>query len=139
MTAAVINLMQAYELIALQDKKSNEAIIADAKANATASWQELVEKWDMTELPKLIARDEATFADIVHGNYQVSYITLPGLANLLKWRFGLQADKDFSVNETDLAIEDIKVDEATEKAIITMLSSNWHTTKNAQGLTISAK
>lgn len=129
-----INLLQAYELLALQQELTDEEILHDVKTKKTSDWQALISDWPMEELTKLAA-DEAAFERALAGDYTIFYITLPGLTNLLTQRFGLVKDSDFKV--TDTAITHLRLTEQQQQQIAQMLSSNWQMQQQEDGYTIS--
>ena len=129
-----INLLQAYELLALQQELTAEEILHDVKTKKTSDWAALISDWPMEELAKL-ATDEAAFESALAGDYTISYITLPGLTNLLTQRFGLIKDDDFKV--TDTAITHLRLTEQQQQQIAQMLSSNWQMQEQEDGYTIS--
>ncbi|HEY9571133.1 MAG TPA: hypothetical protein VIR26_09055 [Metalysinibacillus sp.] len=129
-----INLLQAYELLALQEELSNEEILQQVKDQQTGEWATLISEWPMEELAKL-ATDEVAFTHALAGDYKISYITMPGLLNLLAKRFGLQSGTDFSV--TDSTITALQLTEEQQAQVSQMLSSNWQLIKGDKGFTIT--
>lgn len=129
-----INLLQAYELLALQEELSNEEILQQVKDQQTGEWATLISEWPMEELAKL-ATDEAAFTHALAGDYNISYITMPGLTNLLAKRFALQKGTDFIV--TDSAITALQLTDEQQVQVSQMLSSNWQLIKGDKGFTIT--
>lgn len=128
-----INLLQAYELLALQEKMTKDAIVADVDGQNMARWADIVADWPMEELQKLAQQPE-DFKQALQGDYTISYLTLPGLSNLLQKRFKLTINKHFFV--TDTAITQLKVNATQEQKIRTMVASNWQVTSFEEGLSI---
>lgn len=129
-----INLLQAYELLALQEELTNEEILQQAKDKEAGDWADLISEWPMEEAIKLSEQPEV-LKEALAGNYTISYITMPGLINLLQKRFGLQQDKDFTVTNT--AIERLALTKDMADAIKKMLSTNWSLHQQDSFYTIS--
>ncbi|HJH11002.1 MAG TPA: hypothetical protein K8V30_04775 [Metalysinibacillus jejuensis] len=129
-----INLLQAYELLALQEELTNEEILQQAKDKEAGDWSDLISEWPMEEAIKLSEQPEV-LKEALAGNYTISYITMPGLINLLQKRFGLQQDKDFTVTNT--AIERLALTKDMADAIKKMLSTNWSLHQQDSFYTIS--
>lgn len=69
------------------------------------------------------------------GNYQVKFMTINGLKNLLRMRFDI-TEAQYELLEAGNGLQHLEVNSATEQQIRTMLSSNWKVERNGETLTL---
>ncbi|GLC89101.1 hypothetical protein [Lysinibacillus piscis] len=128
----LINLMQAYELNKLSTLGyTEEEILKALRKGDVSSWQEKAGEDDFAEIQALFQESEQSFLDAYNGHYRIKYVTLPGLRNLLRLRFGLEEGKNFQVLDT--GVQHVTCDEETAQQIQQMLSTNWSFVKQADG------
>ncbi|WP_010283142.1 hypothetical protein [Bacillus timonensis] len=119
-----ITLMDAYMIETLRSNGiSNQEILAGIKEGNVDVWQNLHEHFDFKELLKLAEHDIEDFQSILLDGYKVKYVTFKGLQNLIKFRFGIEADKDYQLTET--SIENLKLTEEQANTLKQMISQNW--------------
>lgn len=128
----IINLMQAYEL----DKLANfgltdEEIVQTLETEDVSTWQERVPQFDFMETVALYKEGKQQFLTALHGDYQIKYVTLPGIQRLLLIRFQLEEGKDYQLLETGIDQLSCDVDVITQ--LEKMLSVNWQIKKLHDG------
>lgn len=89
---------------------------------------------DMAQLKALYEASPVEFKDAFQGHYEVKFMTINGLKNLIRMRFGITEDR-YTLLEQGNGIENLIIDEATEKQITTMLSSNWKVKRDDKKVT----
>ena len=67
------------------------------------------------------------------GNYQVKFMTINGLKNLLRMRFDI-TEAQYELLEAGNGLQHLEVNSATEQQIRAMLSSNWKVERNGDTL-----
>lgn len=115
-----ITLMEAYIIETLKMKGiKNEEIIKAVKEKQVADFENINDTFDYTILYSL--RDN--LPDILHKGYQIKFITMPGLMNLLKMKHNKVKDRDYKQEDTALLQLNLTAEEAS--SIKSWLSPNW--------------
>ena len=69
------------------------------------------------------------------GNYEVKFVTINGLKNLLRMRFQI-SDDQYELLPEGNGLQSLQVDPITEQLIRGMLSSNWKVERNGELITL---
>lgn len=118
-----ISLMEAYLIETVRASGvTNEELVEQVSKKDVTAWENLNENWDYTTLIDLQEKHPDAFKSIIQDGYQVKFITINGLKNLLRLKFNI-TEEEYEL--TAHGIEDLSVDEDTLSKIKLMLSPNW--------------
>ncbi|MFT4412220.1 hypothetical protein ACLM5H_00035 [Fredinandcohnia humi] len=127
-----ITLPTAYMLETLRSKGiSNEEILTQVVKKDVSSWESLSSHFDFSELIAQYEQDPLAFESIVHFGYQVKFVTIRGIENLLKLTFDKVQDRDFV--PTEKGITGLHLSEDQLYTLKQMLSTNWIVQKMENG------
>lgn len=140
MTIPTITLMDAYMLETLFSKGiKKEAFIQAMKEKTIDQYAEFDDSFDYTRLSSSVEGKESLFEEAVRNQYTISYLTIGGLRNLLKIKYGFNDSGDYMLYDQKLEDLTIRTDQLEE--IKTLVQSAWsvlETGKNPDGsVTIS--
>lgn len=118
-----ITLKEAYIIENLRKKGvTNEQLIQIENQNID-SWKEVIETDDFDMLKALATNNKERYLAIIKTGYQVKFLTINGLINLIQLKFNKEKDLDFKVHEN--GISDLKLDENSLLEVKQFLSQNW--------------
>lgn len=90
---------------------------------------------DAASLKVLLNENKQEMEQAFAGDYQVKFVTINGLKNLLRMRFQINEDRYELLPEGN-GLKDLQVDSITEQLIRGMLSSNWKVERNGEYIII---
>src|SRR5690625_112481 len=115
-----ITLMDAYVIEILRSNGvTNEEIIKATEEKQLDNFKEINENFDYTSLYPL----KEDLRPILEKGYQVKFLTMPGLMNLLKMKHNKEKEKDYELQETSLI--NLSLTREEREAIEKWLSPNW--------------
>lgn len=115
-----ITLMEAYLIETLRSNGVTEKEILQAVENREIEiFQKYNENFDFTGLYSL----QEDLHKLLYEGYQVKFLTMPGLMNLLRMKHNKVQEKDFIKKETSITNLTLTSDEKEE--IEKWLSANW--------------
>lgn len=140
MTIPTITLMDAYMLETLFSKGiKKEAFIQAMKEKTIDQYAEFDDSFDYTRLSSSVYGKETLFEEAIRNQYTISYLTIGGLRNLLKIKYGFNDSEDYTLY--DQKLEDLTIRTNQLEEIKTLVQSAWsvlETGKNPDGsVTIS--
>lgn len=117
-----ITLWEAYLLESLRSKgMDNETILTYIEQQDIQALNEFDKSFDHTDL--IMTENLATIKQAIFSDYKVKFITVNGLKNLLNMKFGLQAGKDYEVDNSRFSNIPFSNDQL--KTVETMISPIW--------------
>lgn len=126
MEAYGIELLKAnditYEHVAQQFSKNNTALPIE-------------ESFDFAVLKALFDADQQAFEQAYAGNYSVKFLTINGLRNILRMRFGIQVDA-YEILEAGNGLSGVPATAETEQQLRKFVSSNWKVERHDHMLTL---
>jgi len=124
-----ISLMEAYliETVRASGVSSEELEKCITKKDIT-SWSKLHPNFDFQTLIELHEKDANRFHSILFDGYEVKFITINGLKNLLKLKFDINEEM---YELTEQGIAKLIVDKDTLASIKQIMSSNWKVQEKA--------
>ena len=103
MTAPIITLMDAYMLERLLARGiSKESLVQSIHAHTLNQYNGTEHSFDYSELDTAVDGKESIYGEAILDGYAVSYMTINGLKNLLKMKFGFLENKDYTPYEAKL-------------------------------------
>ncbi|WP_042475708.1 hypothetical protein [Bacillus ndiopicus] len=126
-----ISLMEAYLIETLRQNYSYEQVAAQLDKKDLSLFAEL--KSDFTLLQELYDTDKELFKEAYTTGYQVKFLTINGLKNILRMRYQISEDQ-YELQE--FGAYNVPASEETEKAIAAIVSSNWKIERNGQTINI---
>lgn len=90
---------------------------------------------DTDSLRILLQENAQEMEQAFAGNYEVKFVTMNGLKNLLRMRFQISDDQYELLTEGN-GLHFLQVDSITEQQIRGMLSSNWKVERNGEQITL---
>ncbi|GEN30116.1 hypothetical protein HNQ35_000179 [Cerasibacillus quisquiliarum] len=119
-----ISLMDAYMIETLRRQGVSDAeMISKIQSGDVSSWKNLHDKFDFNELIKLGDRGKDRLEKIILKGYQISFITFPGLQQILKLKFNKIKDHDYQL--IDKGIKNLRMKEQELDQLKQLLSMNW--------------
>src|SRR5690625_7495617 len=113
-TMRQITLMETYLIEILRSEGiTNEEILTHVAERRVNEFEKYHESFDFTGLYVM----EDYLAEILHEGYQVKFLTMPGLVNLLRLKYGKEHEKDYLKKKT--AIEKITLYKAEKEELET--------------------
>ena len=111
-----------YEQVAHQFSKNNTALLIE-------------EDFDFAVLKALFDADQQAFEQAYAGNYSVKFLTINGLRNILRMRFGIQVDA-YETLEAGNGLSGVPATAETEQQLRKFVSSNWKVERHDHMLTL---
>lgn len=134
MTVQSITLMEAYIIEHLRKNGvSNEEII-QINDESVERWKQLDDRFDYTILQRLAEDTGDKFSAIINDGYNVKFLTINGLINLIELKCQQKRNEDFYVHEDGISHLHVSKDE--QEMIEQILSPNWVLTETKEGLSI---
>lgn len=119
-----ITLPQMYMIESIRKNGvTDQQLLQQVQTGDVSPWREFNENFDFHDLVTWYEKDPDTFKSVILDGYQVKFVTIYGLKNYLKLKFGKQEDQDFQL--TEKGITDLHVDDQQLAKIQQMLSKNW--------------
>lgn len=132
-----ITLMEAYIIEKLKTNGVTNKELMQVNDASIKQWEKDYETFDFTLLQAL-AENEERFIAILEEGYQIKFLTMNGLINLLRLKFSKVPEKDY--NRLEQGIERLRVTEEQQATLKGMLSPNWIMITTAEApITISIK
>lgn len=134
MTIEAITLSEAYMIENLRKYGiSNEALLEIDEA-AVERWKDLDERFDFNVLKKMAKQNPKKYQSIIDDGYQVKFLTINGLINLIELKFKKQKEVDFKV--LDDGISELVLDHADVVELKQFLSLNWQVIETSDHLAV---
>lgn len=126
-----ITLMEAYliEILRSNDVSKNDILQAVENKKVT-KFQTYHKDFDFTLLYEL----QKDLKDILIKGYQVKFLTLPGLKNLLRMKYDKEEGNDYETKETSL--ENLSLTKKELEDIKKWLSPNWSVIEKEESYSI---
>ena len=102
---------------------SDEEFLVRIESGDVSPWREFHAEFDFNELVALSEKDPAQFRSIILDGYEVKYVSIYGLKNLLKFKLDKLEERDYHL--TEKGITDLKVDDQQLAIIRQFLPANW--------------
>ena len=119
-----ITMMDAYLIETLRSNGiSNADLLAQLANKTTEAWTTIDDTFDSTALLTLYTQDPQAFMAILADGYNVKFMTINGLKNLLRMRFNKVEERDYQL--ADNGITQLTFDKQQLPALQQMLSINW--------------
>ncbi|MEK4080238.1 hypothetical protein [Solibacillus sp. FSL K6-1126] len=90
---------------------------------------------DTDSLRILLKENAKEMEQAFAGNYEVKFVTMNGLKNLLRMRFHI-SDDQYELLAEGNGLHFLQVDSITEQQIRGMLSSNWKVERSGEQITL---
>lgn len=90
---------------------------------------------DTDSLKILLNENAEEMEQAFKGNYEVKFVTINGLKNLLRMRFQI-SDDQYELLPEGNGLQSLQVDPITEQQIRGMLSSNWKVERSGELITL---
>lgn len=113
---------------------SNQELIKKVAAKNVSEWESFNPDFDFHMLISLF--EDSDFTSIIHDGYQIKFVTINGLQNLLRLKFNLLKDVDYNLIEN--GISGLTLDQQQFAIFKQMLSTNCtilENSVNAEGIT----
>ncbi|WP_341320111.1 hypothetical protein NSQ62_10600 [Solibacillus sp. FSL H8-0523] len=129
-----ISMMEAYGIELL---KSNGIPYEQVSQQFSENKIDLLieENFDFAVLKTLFDTDGKAFEQAYAGNYTVKFLTINGLRNLLRMRFGIQVDV-YETLEAGNGLSGVPATAETEQQLRLLVSSNWKVDRHGNTLTL---
>lgn len=123
MTVESITLSEAYMIENLRKQGiSNESLLKVDDASVER-WKNLDDRFDFNVLKEMAFKEQEKYKSVIKDGYQVKFLTINGLINLVELKFNKQKEVDFKVLED--GISELVLDKAMIPLLKEFLSVNW--------------
>lgn len=124
MTTPTLNMMDAYRLETLRSKGlETEKLIQALEEKDLESLLQTDDSFDYKDLLDQTDKKMDLFKKALTNNYAISYLTINGLKNLLRLKFNVTEEKDYTLSSQRL--DDLIVTSDQLKTIETLIGSVW--------------
>lgn len=123
MVAHKITLQAAYMIEDLRKHGVSNKELIEINDQSIERWNDLNLDFDFNVLKELAETDQDAYSTIVRDGYQVKFLTINGLINLIQLKFDKKRDVDFTVHED--GISNLELDENQYSKLRQFLSQNW--------------
>jgi len=128
-----VTLMEAYVIETIRHAGfTNKEMMIKIENRQLDDFQKLDESLDFTVLYSLVENN--WLKSILEDGYTITFLTFPGLINLLKLKYNKHRDKDFDVS--DFVISKLQLNKEQMADLETWLSANWKIKKEKEGIGI---
>ena len=128
-----ISMMEAYGMELLRAYKIEWATVKQQFEQKQWTFHSIEQNFDFSALQNLYEENPSQFERAFQGDYKVKFLTINGLRNILRLRFGI-AENGYTLLEQGNGLSNIKASEEMERQIRAILSKNWKVERN--GMTI---
>lgn len=129
-----ISMMEAYGIELL---KSNDIPFEQVKQQFAENNTNFTieEDFDFNVLKTLFDEDQQAFKLTYDGNYSVKFLTINGLRNILRMRFGIPTEA-YETLEAGNGLQGVPATAEIEQQLRTFVSSNWKVERHGNTLTL---
>ena len=93
------------------------------------------ENFDFNVLKMLFEEDQQAFKQAYDGNYSVKFLTINGLRNILRMRFGIPVEA-YATLEAGNGLQGVPASAEVEQQLRAFVSSNWKVERHGETLTL---
>src|SRR5699024_5836865 len=136
MTERKVTLYEAYMIENLKKQGISNSELINIDDQAIERWNKLDLDFDFNILKELAEKNEEVFAEIISEGYQVKFLTLKGLINLVQLKFDKQQDVDFTIHED--GVSHMQLEKRRYPDMKQLLSPNWKVLQEDNLVTICA-
>ena len=129
-----ISMMEAYGIELLKSNGISYEQVSQQFSENKIDLQ-IEENFDFAVLKTLFDTDGKAFEQAYTGNYTVKFLTINGLRNLLRMRFGIQVDV-YETLEAGNGLSGVPATAETEQQLRLLVSSNWKVDRHGNTLTL---
>lgn len=129
-----ISMMEAYGIELLKSNGIPYEQVSQQFSENKIDLQ-IEENFDFAVLKTLFDTDGKAFEQAYTGNYTVKFLTINGLRNLLRMRFGIQVDV-YETLEAGNGLSGVPATAETEQQLRLLVSSNWKVDRHGNTLTL---
>lgn len=121
---ATVSLMEAYLIESpLAKGMERQTLLTYVHQEKTEKLNEYVGRFEYNDLIEAYNKNPQNITSAILFGYQVKFVTLGGVKNLLGMKFALEEEKDFAVEED--RVLNIPLTKEQFTVVEEMLSSNW--------------
>ncbi|HLR54111.1 MAG TPA: hypothetical protein VK078_05230 [Pseudogracilibacillus sp.] len=121
---ATVSLMVAYLIESpLARGMERQTLLEYVQQEKTAELNDFVRRFEYKDLIEAYKENPENIASAIQFGYQVKFVTLGGVKNLLGMKFALEEEKDFKATEN--SVLNIPLTQDQFAIVKEMLSSNW--------------
>lgn len=128
MTHPALSLWEAYQLETLRSRGLDDSTLLTALEEKNKNtFTEIDDSFDYQELIDAAEGQLDEFKEALYSGYTIKFLTKFGIKNLLKLKYGLDAEKDYSMQDNrfdHLTLNDTQLEE-----VRLLVSPYWHVFK----------
>lgn len=130
-----ITLMEAYLIETLRSAGiSEEEILSKFHSRKLEDFQHIREDFDFTLLYPLSDRGDDVLEVILQEGYEIKFLTIHGLINMLQLKFHKVEDEDYERN--DFVLSKLLLNDEETRILQQLLSPNWQMEKEQNEIII---
>jgi hypothetical protein len=120
-----LTLWNAYLVETLRaNGMDNSTLLEALKKKDVQAIHHFDESFNYQELIEAYQANPSTLIDAIENSYTVTYLTINGLRNLLRLKFGFVEGEDYTLSDTQ--IDNLVVNPQQLEEIITLVGSVWY-------------
>ena len=123
MTVESITLSEAYMIENLRKQGISNESLLKVDDESVERWKDLDDRFDFNVLKEMAFQEQEKYKSVIKDGYQVKFLTINGLINLVELKFNKQKEVDFKVLED--GISELVLDKAMIPLLKEFLSVNW--------------
>ena len=128
-----ISMIEAYGMELLRANAIEWVTVKQQFEQKQWIFHSIKQNFDFSALQHLFEENPSQFERAFQGDYKVKFLTINGLRNILRLRFGI-AENGYTLLEQGNGLANIEASEEMERQIRAILSKNWKVERN--GMTI---
>lgn len=128
-------MMEAYGIELLRANAIEWATEKQQFEQKQWAFHNIEQNFDFSALQNLFEENQSQFERAFQGNYKVKFLTINGLRNILRLRFGI-AENGYTMFEQGNGLSNIEASEEMERQIRAILSKNWKVERSGMTITL---
>lgn len=128
-------MIEAYGIELLRANSIEWASVKQQFEQNQWTFHNIEQNFDFSALQNLFEEDRYQFEQAFQGNYEVKFLTINGLRNILRLRFGI-TENGYTMLEQGNGLSNITASEEIERQIRSILSKNWKVERNGMTITL---
>lgn len=133
MKTNAITLKEAYIIENLRKQEITNEELIQINDQTIEDWKDVIDSEDFDILKKL-AEENKDYISVIQDGYQVKFLTLNGLINLVQLKFNKKKDVDFTVHED--GISNLRLAEQDNPKMRQFLSQNWKVIEDGEKIEV---
>lgn len=125
MTQPALSLWEAYQLETLRSNGlDNTSLLTALEKKDQKTFLEIDDSFDYEDLLAAADGQLDLFKEALHSGYRIKFLTKFGIKNLVKLKYGLEANKDYTMEDT--RFDNLYLSKNQLEEVRLLVSPHWH-------------